>query len=164
MALPTPRTTTLVRRLAPGHTYRFRVRATDKAGNVGAWRYGPSFRPRVTQETSSRIVYRRSWWALTEPTASGGGRKQTVIPLATASYAFTGRDVAWVAARGPDRGRARVFVDGLLVRTIDLLAAADAPRRIVFRRHWAASASHTIRSWSAAGRPLIGLDAFVVIR
>ncbi len=166
VALPTPRTTTLTRRLAPGHTYRFRVRATDKAGNVGAWRYGPSFRPRVTQETSSHIVYRRTWSALADPLASGGGRRQTIIPLATATYAFTGRDVAWVAARGPGHGRARVFVDGLLVRTIDLLAATDAPRRIVFRRHWAASASHTIRIVveGTAGRPLVDLDAFVVIR
>lgn len=166
LALPTPRTTTLTRRLAPGHTYRFRVRATDKAGNVGAWRYGPSFRPRVTQETSSHIVYRRTWSALTEPTASGGGLRQTISPLATATYAFTGRDVAWVAPRGPGLGRARVFVDGLLVRTIDLLAATDAPRRIVFRRHWAAAASHTIRIVveGTAGRPLVDLDAFVVLR
>lgn len=166
VALPTPRTTTLTRRLAPGHTYRFRVRATDKAGNVGAWRYGPSFRPRVTQETSSHIVYRRTWSALTEPTASGGGLRQTISPLATATYAFTGRDVAWVAPRGPGLGRARVFVDGLLVRTIDLLAATDAPRRIVFRRHWAAAASHTIRivAEGTAGRPLVDLDAFVVLR
>jgi hypothetical protein len=33
-------------KLAFGHTYRYRVRATDKAGNVGAWDYGTTINVR----------------------------------------------------------------------------------------------------------------------
>ena len=34
----------VIRHLAKGTTYRFRVRAIDKAGNVGHWAAGPAFR------------------------------------------------------------------------------------------------------------------------
>ena len=36
--------THVIRHLAKGTTYRFRVRAIDKAGNVGHWAAGPAFR------------------------------------------------------------------------------------------------------------------------
>ena len=35
--------------LTPGHSYRFEVRATDRAGNVGAWVAGPTIRAALTQ-------------------------------------------------------------------------------------------------------------------
>lgn len=37
VALPTPTTTTILRTLPLGHDYRFRVRAKDGVGNVGAY-------------------------------------------------------------------------------------------------------------------------------
>jgi hypothetical protein len=38
------RATHVIRHLAKGTTYRFRVRAIDRAGNVGRWATGPAFR------------------------------------------------------------------------------------------------------------------------
>jgi len=39
VTLSTPTAKSVVQSLAVGRTYRYRVRATDKAGNVSAWDY-----------------------------------------------------------------------------------------------------------------------------
>jgi len=51
--------------LAIGDTYRYRVRATDGAGNTSAYRYGPAFRSLRTQETSSAVTYGGAWTSVT---------------------------------------------------------------------------------------------------
>lgn len=43
VALQDPSSATTVRWLPDGHSFRFRVRAVDKAGNVGAWATGSTF-------------------------------------------------------------------------------------------------------------------------
>jgi hypothetical protein len=48
---------TLTRALASGHTYRLRVRAVDKAGNVGAWVGGSTFELTAYQQTSSKLSF-----------------------------------------------------------------------------------------------------------
>jgi hypothetical protein len=64
---------TLDRPLAPGHTYRFRVRAVDNADNVGAWAYGSIFSLSRYSETSSRIRYSGTW-TLTRSSVFWGGQ------------------------------------------------------------------------------------------
>jgi hypothetical protein len=39
---------------------------------------------------------------------------------------FRGTGIDWFTARGPDQGRAKIYVDGLLVRTVDNYAASPA--------------------------------------
>ena len=48
----------LNRALDPGHTYRFEVRATDKAGNVGPWRAGRTIRPRLLQQSHDDVIFK----------------------------------------------------------------------------------------------------------
>ncbi len=48
--------------LALSGSYRFKVRAVDKVGNVGAFVAGPTFRLRATQETpTTAVVYAGTW-------------------------------------------------------------------------------------------------------
>ena len=65
--------------------------------------------------------------------------------------------------RGPGHGKAKVYVDGVLIRTVDLNASLDAPRRMIFRRHWSTVGSHTVKI-VVSGTGVVGLDAFVVLR
>ncbi len=152
--------------LAPGHAYRYRVRAIDRYGNVGRWQYGPSFRTRVAGDGSSAIRYSPAWTPVNDATARGGSLHESTVAGSVARFTFTGLDVAWIAERGPGHGKAKVYVDGRLARTVDLAAAADAPARIVFRKHWSTRASHTIRVVVAgtAGRPVVDVDGFIVLR
>jgi hypothetical protein len=166
VALAGPRLTSAAQLLPFGHTYRYRVRAVDKAGNVGYWDYGPTFRPGTYQETSASIVYRGTWTRLLDADALGGAVRQAVARGASATFTFRARDLAWVASTGPDHGKANVYVDGLFVGTIDLSAVTPSDRRLVFRRHWSFVGSHIIRivTLGTAGRPKVDVDAFLVLR
>ena len=161
--LPSAKTTSVVRMVTPGTLVRYRVRATDKSGNVGYYDYGPSFRPRVTSEAGSKVIYKGAWTTVADPTARGGYLRETSTAGARATFTFIGRDVGWFAERGPGHGKAKVYVDGVLIRTVDLNASLDAPRRMIFRRHWSTVGSHTVKI-VVSGSGVVGLDAFVVLR
>ena len=159
-------TTTLPISIAPGHSDRFRVRARDRAGNLGAWVTGSAARASRTQETSTAFTWKGTWRrgesthysALAERFATAGG--------ASVSYSFTGRAVAWVTTVAPDRGIARVYVDGVLVKTFDAGMVSTQFRYVAFAKTWSASGFHTIRIVvdGTAGRPRVGVDALEVLR
>ncbi|MCJ7709829.1 MAG: hypothetical protein MUQ32_03265 [Chloroflexi bacterium] len=119
------------------------------------------------QETSKAIAYRSGTWRRTSSTgASGGHVRYAKAKGATASFTFTGRAVAWVAQVGPGRGAARVYVDGVYRKTVDLHRSSNVARRIVYRISWLAAGKHTIsvRVVGTSGHPRVDVDAFVTIR
>jgi hypothetical protein len=131
--------------LAPGHRHRFRVRSIDADGLASAWMTGASRQALVRQESSSMIHWSGGWKRQTVPSALGGKLKWSSAVGAAATFTTSATDVAIVAARGPNRGRMEVWVDGVRVRTIDLYAPAAQPRRIVDARHFATAGPHTVR-------------------
>lgn len=148
----------------PGSTFRFRVRAKDKAGHIGGWAYGPTFR--VARATDASAHYSSGWTTVAEPDAFGGLIHATRWFNRAMNYTFSGRDVGWIASRGPDHGKAKVWLDGTYVGSIDLFAASPEARRIVFARHWTTVGTHTLRIVNVAtvGRPWIDVDGFAVLR
>ena len=166
VTLPTATATSIVQRLTRGVSYRFRVRATDKYGNVGYWDYGPTFTPRAIDDTSATITYGGAWATELDASAWGGGLHHASTAGASARVDFIGRDVAWIAERGPGKGRAKVYVDGVLRTTVDLNAGADTARAVVYRFHWASAGAHRIRIVveGTAGRPSVTLDGFAILR
>ena len=158
--------TTLTQSLAPGHRYRYRVRAVDKYGNIGYWDYGATFRPAVREDTSSSITYSAAWASVPDVTARGGSLHESASALSAARTTFTGRDVAWIAERGPGHGRAKIYVDGVLRASVDLTAASDAPARVVWKRHWPSKSAHTVRIvvQGTPGRPTVDVDGFIFLR
>jgi hypothetical protein len=150
----------------PGSTLRFRVRAKDKAGHIGGWAYGPTFRVARASDASALIHYSSGWTTVADPDAFGGMVHATRGLNRSMSYTFSGRDVAWIASRGPDHGKAKVWLDGTYIGSIDLFAASAEARRIVFARHWTTVGTHTLRIVNAAtvGRPWIDVDGFAVLR
>jgi hypothetical protein len=82
------------------------------------------------------------------------------------NYLFYGSGVAWVAARGPSRGAAYVYVDGVYVATVNLWASSNRSRTIMFARNWATAGTHTLRIVVAGTRyhARVDVDAFVRLR
>jgi len=151
--------------LAPGHAYRFEVRATDKATNRGAWIAGSTFTPALVQQTSG-VVYGGTWATATSTVYSGGTARYSGAAGAWASYAFTGRSIEAFLTRGPTRGQVQVYVDGVLISTTDLYAVTATGPVSAFVRTFSTSAAHTIKLVvvGTAGHPTVVLDAFGVIR
>jgi hypothetical protein len=152
--------------VAPGHAYRYRVAATDRAGNRSALLLSGIIRTAAVQDNSRAVIYRGAWRTARSPFYYGATEHWSAGRSATATMRFIGRSVAWVAPTGPTRGTARVFVDGRVVATVSLNTPANAFRRLVFARSWGRSGTHTIRIvvLGTAGHPRIDLDAFLIIR
>jgi lysozyme len=109
--------------LAPGpHTITVRVlgqkgspQATDAQVAVDAFQGG------------GRIVWtpplRTTWQRTNLAGASGGDVAVSDQSRTTVALTFRGSGVRWQTVRGPDQGRAQIFVDGSLVKTVDNYAA-----------------------------------------
>ena len=145
---------------------RYRARAVDKAGNVGTWIAGPTLKPRLVQQSSSTIAYTGTWTTVNDSDCSGGSARYAKAAGATATYTFTGRAIGFVATTGPNRGRARISVNGVLQATVDLQSSTTKFRVVAWQMAWASSATRTveIEVVGTSGRPRVDLDAFAVLK
>jgi hypothetical protein len=154
---------TATRSIPTEHTYRFRVRAFDKAGNSSGWAYGDTFRVSRFSEYNSRISYVGTWSTAKDARLWGGGAKWSAVAGSKASLTFTGRSIAWVAAMGPGRGIAEVYVNGSKVAAVDLAAGPAGYQRVAWVGSWTTAVSRkvTIKVLGTSGRPAVNLDALV---
>jgi hypothetical protein len=171
VSLASATSTTKTLQLSPGSTYQFRVRATDSAGNSSDWATGPAFLVDAQQENSDAIVQTGSWTQQALTSAYGGGVEYAKAKGSAAQFTFTGHDVAWVTTKAPDRGKATVSVDGVVVKTVDLYASTAQFKKMVFSQsNLDPTVSHTIAVQvlgtknSASSDTRVDIDAFVVLR
>lgn len=157
---------TAERTLKFGHSYMFRVRARDGAGNWGPWANGPLFRPTLYQETSAHLRFTKSWKTSTSSTASGGRTKFSSKKGATATFTFTGRAYALVAPKSSGRGKVKLYVDGVFKSTIDLHRSKGLARVLVATGSWASVGAHTLKLVVVGthGHARVDVDGFVVLR
>jgi hypothetical protein len=158
--------TSLTRNLSTGHTYGFAIRATDKVGNTGAWAYGSVFRVTAISQASSAVHYHGTWATSTSTTWWGGTARWSSMKGSTVSYTFTGKSIALVGLKAANRGKANVYVNGVLNATVDLYSATTLRQRIVWSANYATSATRTvtIKVLGTSGRPRVDIDGFVVVR
>ncbi len=150
----------------PGHTYRFRVYAVDRAGNTSAAVYTPTMRVLAYQDSSRSIRYSSGWHASSSIVYYGGTARWATVHGASASLTFIGRSVAWTSLVATTRGSANVYVDGRFIATVNLNTATTSVRRIVFARTWSTAGTHTIRIvvLGTAGHPRVDVDDLLVLR
>jgi spore germination protein YaaH len=164
--LPSAAATNLVVQLTPGHRYRWRVTATDAAGNVAAPVEGDPIQVGLYQDSSRAFRYSTGWRRTASGSASGGTVAYSSITGASTTFAFTGRSVSLLAPIGPSRGAAKLLVDGVAVATVNLYAPVAKARRVVLTRSWAVSGRHTVtlRVTGSRAHPRIDVDAFILLR
>ena len=153
--------------LAFGSSYRFRVRALDRAGNWSPWaETSTTTRVSAVDDRSSSISRTGSWVGASSTSAYKSTVIGTTHARARLSLRFTGKGVAVVGSTGANRGTANVYIDGVFIRTISMWSKSTLSRRVVFERYFPAGGTHTI-TFEATGRgthPLVRVDAFVVLR
>ena len=151
--------------LASGHRYRFRIRAIDWAGNVGAWSYGTTFALKRYPEYARAARYLGTWKkAYTEGYWWGGTAMKSSTAGSRVRFTFTGKAFAWLTYFGPNRGKAKIYVNGIYKTTVDLYSATGRATVIGWAKSWNTGATRVveIRVVGTLGRPRIDVDAFWV--
>jgi exopolysaccharide biosynthesis protein len=163
MALPSALARSLTDRLSPGQAVQYEARAVDRAGNASAWRLGEAFRIRQVGEGWAR--YTGTWTRRTGSAYLGSTARTARTRGYTAAYSFTGSQVAWYAAKGPTRGSATVYIDGVARATVSLRASVLQPRRVVYAYAWTRVGRHriVIRVLGTWGHPWVDVDGFGVV-
>jgi subtilisin family serine protease len=161
-----------LRALSFGSSYRYCVAAQDGGGNWSQWACDPAdfkvYGYQETPRTSTPLLsYSSGWASQSSSTAWGAYVRYTGTAGASTTFTFQGRAVAWVASRAPDRGQAKVYLNGTYLRTVDLYSSAATARRVVLAMHGfnpAGTNKVEIRVVGTSGRPRIDIDGFVVLR
>lgn len=161
--LPSATATAVDQAITVGAAVQQRARSTDGNANTSAYVAGPIVRSMLTQQSGPAVRYSGSWTTVSRASASGGSVRTASSAGASATYTFTGSSIGWVATRGPGRGSARVYVDGVYAATVNLYAASGQSRVVVFARNWRTVGSHTLRIVvvGTAGHPRVEVDAFI---
>ena len=153
--------------LANGSDYRFRVRATDRDGNVGSYATGATIKPRLVQSTSAAITYAGTWPSSSSSSYSGGSvRYATQTNNEMVTYSFTGSSVAFITTTAKSRGLVRVYIDGSPIGLLDLYSSSTSYRRSLYAKSWPTSGAHVVivESYGGIGRTRVDIDAFAVIK
>jgi GH25 family lysozyme M1 (1,4-beta-N-acetylmuramidase) len=117
--------------LVPGRDYVVLVNPAgaspairDAAGNAAAPVRTPFATLRSVEQTSPAVTKRPAgaWGPVHVAAASSGSYTVTGRANAAIRMAFDGTGVDWTTVTGPNRGRARVYLDGASVRTVDLFS------------------------------------------
>ncbi|HLA16552.1 MAG TPA: S8 family peptidase, partial [Candidatus Limnocylindrales bacterium] len=153
-----PSTTAVTRYHAPGAAVAYAISATDTAGNESDPAWSTPAVVRVTEDTSASVARSSRHWKtlvykyatnqhVTYATAQGAWMRFTIAAGA--------RQVALVGAKGPTRGKAKIYIDGIYVATIDQWASTGASRVVQFTRNVSPATTHsmTVKVIGTAGRP-----------
>ncbi len=157
-------TRSVTRTLALGgstYQYAISVSGTDVAGNgYQAPGFSVSF---SSVPSSSNMSFVKTWSTSTSSSYLGGSTRYASTAGATVTYAFTGRAIGFVSTKGPSRGKAEVWIDGVKRATIDLYSATTRYRQLAFQTSWTSIGAHTImvKVLGTSGRPRVDFDTFL---
>jgi hypothetical protein len=115
-------------------------------------------------EKSQAIEYTGTWRSARHGGYAGDKVAYATSAGATATFAFTGKKVTWYGPVGPTRGKAQVWIDGTLVRTVNLNRGSFKARVATFKTAWKTAGAHTltIKVVGTKGHPMVAIDEFVV--
>jgi hypothetical protein len=119
---------------------------------------------RTYSERSSAVKYTGRWERRHNTGYRGDYANATDQKGATATFTFTGSAVAWAGPVGPTRGKAKVYLDGVLQRTVDTFGASFHANNVLYQRTFTSSGKHTLRivAEGTARRSTVAVDGFII--
>ncbi|MDO8483605.1 MAG: transglycosylase family protein [Candidatus Limnocylindrales bacterium] len=117
-------------------------------------------------ERSSTIDYSGSWRPARHGGYAGGAVRYAISAGATATITFTGSRIAWYGPVGPTRGKARISIDGVAVKTVNLKRSSFESTTILYSASWKTLGRHTlaIEVIGTPGHRLVAIDELVVTK
>jgi SpoIID/LytB domain protein len=97
------------------------------------------------QENSSAIAYAGTWTTGKSTHLSGGAQRYSAKAKAAATLTFEGTGATWIGNRSPSYGRAAVYVDGHLAKTVDQYSRSTAYVRRLYSVSGLTYGTHAVR-------------------
>jgi hypothetical protein len=132
-----------------GSGNRFRVRATDAKGRSGPWAYSAKRKPGVRGPVGRTI--------------SGSGVSAAAQQTRVRTR-FDGRSVALMARTGPGMGKARIFLNGKKVATVDLDRSKVTDQALVWTRNFSRAKPRSIAVKAVDRSRRVDFGGFFVLR
>lgn len=131
---------------------------------VASTRTTPAVAAQVFDESNLAVDFSGGWGQAEFARYNGGMVRYAIAPGATAWFTFSGTSITWIGPKGPTRGQANVYLDDVLVTTVDVYASRYRPRAEIFSQAFDRKGTHTItiEVVGTPGRETIALDEFVV--
>lgn len=105
---------------------------------------GPTWSP-MLQETHSYLAWSGTWTQWLSDRHSGGKLRYSASKGSKVTFSFTGTGFNWYAPKWERGGKANVYIDGSLARTVSLYSAERKYQQIAFQRTGlSATATHTV--------------------
>jgi len=117
-------------------------------------------------DASASIGYAGPWASAGYGGYVGGTVRYSGQAGASATFTFSGDRIQWYGPIGPTRGQARVSIDGVVVKVVNLHASSFHARSLVFAKDWAGVGTHTLKVEviGTRGHPLVAIDELIVGR
>jgi hypothetical protein len=167
---PQPSTATTITQQVAAGSYRYQVRACNGT-NCSAWTTATSITLGAVQESSANLQYGGTWSGnVAVSGAFGGNVRNSSTAQANVRYNFTASTIQFISTKGPNRGNVQIIIGGQTT-TVNLYAATEQPRQVVFSRTGLPTNSQTTievrvpgtrTAPSTANR--VDVDAFVTLR
>ena len=148
----------------PGETYEFRVKGETAKGRLGPPSFAETMVP-VDDDQNRDKKYRGDWVTSRTKRYYLRTEHQSAKAGSSLTYSFDGTRVFLMGSKGPKRGQAKIFVDGVNYGTVDFRARTYRTRRLL----WSSPSLKPISSIrrhrlkvvvvGTRGRPRIGIDA-----
>jgi hypothetical protein len=117
----------------------------------------------MVQETDPSISYGPGWvLGIRDHAYNQAITAESNTTGARATFTFTGTGISWVSARGPQTGKARVYIDGAFVTDIDTYAPTESPQHAIFSARGLSAGTHTL-TMEVTGKNPLSRDAWVLI-
>lgn len=134
----------------------------------GGWLLPAALPASVAEQTDASVTWKGTWKTSTSSRFSGSSHRWASAKGASAKFTFEGIHAAWIGKRGPKYGKARIYLDGKAVATVDQYGSKTTYKQTLWKSGRLASGKHTLeirvlgtKRLSAKGR-LVGVDAFKV--
>jgi hypothetical protein len=144
-----------------------RARGIDPDGHAGPWATGPRAQFTLADHgTGTAYAPSGGWLDVNVPDAQDGKLAMSSDDGATATFTFTGTQIAWIADESSARGQAAVFIDGVQKAIVDLYSATAGAQRVEYLGTGLAPGSHTVtikvlhRKNAASTGYLVGVDGW----
>ena len=134
------------------------------AGRKASSTFDPQAANLIYEESTAGLQFSGAWYGVTDTGYSGGAAMASDAVKATVTLRFTGTGVAWTGSAGPNQGRARVYLDGKLVKNVDTQATTFSPKRVLYSVSFRSEQTKTlvIAVAGTRGRPTVVVDTIVV--